>query len=134
MKDLKQEASRWLRQAESDLELLSVVRAAGKHDTCCFLAQQAAEEALKAFLFFHGEELILTHSVFRLCRMAAQYDPVWEALRERIKQLDFYYVEARYPNALEDTIPAEFFTDKDAAEAIEMAGLVVESVKARLSG
>jgi HEPN domain-containing protein len=134
MKDLKQEASRWLRQAESDLELLGVVRAAGKHDTCCFLAQQAAEKALKAFLFSRGEELIFTHSVFRLCQMAAQYDPAWEALRDRVKQLDFYYVEARYPNALEDTIPAEFFTDTDSAEAIGLATLVVESVKASLAG
>lgn len=132
MKDLKQEASRWLRQAESDLELLDVIRTAGKHDTCCFLAQQAAEKALKAFLFFHGEELIFTHSVFRLCQMAAQYDPVWDALRDRIKQLDFYYVEARYPNALEDAIPAEFFTEKDAAQAIEMAELVLDSVRARI--
>lgn len=133
MKDLKQEASRWLRQAESDLELLGVVREAGKHDACCFLAQQAAEKALKAFLFSRGEELIFTHSVFRLCQMAAQYEPIWETLRERVKQLDFYYVEARYPNALEDTIPAEFFTDRDSAEAIEMAALVVQTVKASLA-
>jgi HEPN domain-containing protein len=54
MKNLKQEAARWLRQAESDLQILDWIRQAGKADTCCFLAQQAAEKALKAFLFFHA--------------------------------------------------------------------------------
>ena len=84
-------------------------------------------------MFFHGEELIFTHSVFRLCEMAAQYDPIWLPLRERVKQLDFYYVEARYPNALEDVIAAEFFTDKDASEAIAMATLAVDAARQRIS-
>jgi HEPN domain-containing protein len=73
MKDLKSEARRWWRQALSDFAFLSTAMEAGKYDTCCFLAQQTAEKALKAFLFHHGEELILTHSIFKLCEMAARY-------------------------------------------------------------
>jgi HEPN domain-containing protein len=65
--------------------------------------------------------------------MAAQYEPNWLPLRERVKQLDFYYVEARYPKALEDVIPAEFFRDKDASEAIAMATLAVDAARQRIS-
>lgn len=131
-KDRKAEADRWLKQARSDPEFLPAAVAAGKHDVCCFLAQQAAEKALKAFLFSQGEELIPTHSIFRLCTMAAGYDAVFTELRDQVKQLDFYYVEARHPNALEDVIPAEFFTESDAREAMEMAGLVLSTVEGRL--
>jgi hypothetical protein len=28
---------------------------------------------------------------------------------EHVKLLDFYYVEPRYPNAMEEVIPAEFY-------------------------
>lgn len=64
--------------------------------------------------------------------MAAQFDPLFRELRERVKLLDFYYVEARYPNALEGVIPAEFYSERDAEQAIAMARLVVEAVQARI--
>ncbi len=132
MKDLMHEAQRWWQQARSDFSFLPVARQAGKYDTCCFLAQQTTEKALKAYLFAQGEELILSHSIFKLCEMAAAYDPAFANLRERVKLLDFYYVEASYPNALGGAIPAEFYSDRDAAEAIAMAKDVLETVGRRL--
>ena len=87
-----------------------------------------AEKALKAYLFYQGEELIFTHSIFKLCDMAAQYAPDFTELKERVKLLDFYYVEARYPNALEDVIPAEFYNERDAEQAIGMAEAVIALV------
>jgi len=129
MKDLEREADRWWRQALSDFALLSVIRQAGKYDTCCFLAQQTAEKALKAYLFRQGEELVFTHSIFRLCDMATQYDPDLAGLQERVKLLDLFYVEARYPNALEEVIPAEFYSEQDANQAIVMAEAVITAVR-----
>jgi HEPN domain-containing protein len=128
MKDPKNEARRWWRQALSDFAFLPTAMEAGKYDTCCFLAQQTAEKGLKAFLFHHGEELILTHSIFKLCEMAARYRSEFTALKEQVKQLDFYYIEARYPNALEDVIPAEFYSRQDAEQAIRMSQSVMDSV------
>ena len=133
MKDLKNESRRWWKQALSDFELLSAVRKAGKYDACCFLSQQTAEKALKAYLFSQGEELIFTHSIFRLCDMAAQYDPEFQELKDQVKSLDFHYVEARYPNALEDVIPAEFYEDHDAEQAIAMAEAVIKAVRIRVA-
>ena len=127
--DLQREADRWWRQALADLSFLPVARQNAKYDTCCFLAQQTAEKALKAYLFQQGEELIFTHSIFKLCAMAAQYAADFVELRERVKLLDFYYVEARYPNALEDVIPVEFYSERDAEQAIEMAEAVIGLVR-----
>jgi HEPN domain-containing protein len=61
--------------------------------------------------------------------MAAQYAADFTGLQERVKLLDFYYVEARYPNALEDVIPAEFYSERDAEQAIEMAEAVIGLVR-----
>ena len=129
MKDTKTEANRWWRQSKSDFALLGEILQIGKYDTCCFLAQQTAEKALKAYLYAMGEELIFSHSIFKLCEMAAIYDRSFLALRDTVKQLDFYYVEARYPNAIEDSIPAEFFGETDAMTAIELAKTVLEKVE-----
>ena len=133
MRNPKQEARRWLQQAQSDFSFLDIARQARKYDTCCFLAQQTAEKALKAYLFHQGEELVFTHSIFRLCDLAAQYDAAFRDMREQVKLLDFYDVEARYPNAMEEVIPAEFYSDRDAEQAIAMVGITIESVQARMS-
>jgi HEPN domain-containing protein len=129
MKDLRRESDRWWRQALSDFELLAKIKQLGKFDTCCFLSQQTAEKALKSFLFSRGEELIFTHSIFRLCELAGRYEPEFFDLREQVKLLDFYYVEARYPNAIEDVIPAEFYNEQDAGQAIKMSQTVIQMVK-----
>jgi HEPN domain-containing protein len=131
--DRQHEAGRWWRQALADFSFLPVARQAAKYDTCCFLAQQTAKKALKAYLFQQGEEFIFTHSIFKLCAMAAQYAADFAELQERVKLLDFYYVEARYPNALEDVIPAEFYSERDAEHAIGMVEAVIGLVE-RLMG
>ncbi len=117
----QEEAKRWLKQAGSDFGFLQKTVEGGKYDLTCFLSQQVAEKALKAYLFSQGEEIIWTHSIFKLCELASQYDPTFKNLKAEIKNLDRYYVEARYPNALEDLTPAEFFDLNDAKEAIKMA-------------
>ncbi len=127
--DPQAEAARWWRQALADLDFLPLARQVGKYDTCCFLAQQTAEKALKAYLFSQGEELIFTHSIYKLCSLAAKYAAEFTDLREQVKLLDFYYVEARYPNALVDVIPAEFYSKRDADQAIGMAEVTITLVR-----
>jgi len=131
--ELLKEARRWLKQAESDCSFLPVAKESGKYDVTCFLSQQAAEKALKAYLFAQGEEAVFTHAIFKLCEIAAQYDQSFSPLRDKIKLLDYFYVEARYPNAIEDVIPADFFNEKDAQEAISLANETLAFVREKLS-
>lgn len=130
----REEGTRWLRQASSDFEGIAALRAAGKHDLACFLAQQAAEKALKAYLYARGVDLVHTHSVASLCETCARYDTAFSALRRRIKHLDTYYVEARYPNALPDSLPCEFFDEADSATASLYAAEALEAVRKALEG
>lgn len=52
------EAERWLAQARRDLDDARYVAAGGRWNLACFLAQQAAEKALKAYLFARGAEAV----------------------------------------------------------------------------
>lgn len=128
----KEEGKRWLVQGERDFNALKDLIAGGHYHLVCFNAQQVAEKALKGFLYYQGKEFIFTHSVTKLCEEAAKYDNSFTGLRKEIKTLDTYYLEARYPNALVDNIPAEFFDEEDAREAINMAKKTLEFVKKRV--
>jgi len=125
---VEQEAAMWLDQAVSDYSALEVLLKAGKYDLVCFLSEQVAEKAIKAFLISRGEEMIFSHSIAKLCEMCEQYDPQFAELKKKIKNLTPYYVEARYPNALEQ-VPAKYFDGDDAKAAIAMAKQALEAVK-----
>lgn len=85
----------------------------GRHyHLACFTAQQVAEKALKAYLYYRGREFVFTHSVSRLCDEAAKFSRNFVPLKKQIKALDTYYLEARYPNSIVDNIPAEFFDER----------------------
>ncbi len=128
----KEESRRWLIQAERDFNALKDLMSGAHYHLVCFNAQQVAEKALKGFLYYQGKEFIFTHSVTKLCEESARYDASFTGLRKEIKTLDTYYLEARYPNSLVDNIPAEFFDEDDAKEAVKMAKRTLEFVKERM--
>ena len=121
----RREADRCWQQALADFSFLPAARQAARYDTCCFLAQQTARKALKAYLFHEGEERIFAHSIFNLCAMAAQYAADFTELKERVKPLDVYYAEGRYSYVRGYVIPARHYTERDAEQAIELAEAVV---------
>ena len=121
-----------MRQAEEDLEAARTLLDAKKYYMVCFVSQQAAEKALKAYLYAQGEEFLFSHSVWKLCQSSSKYDEEFAALRSKVKNLDMYYTEARYPNSLDSGIPAEFFEEKDASQARKMAEEVIIFVRKRL--
>lgn len=134
MREPLEEGRRWLEQAEEDLKWTRHLVREGAHHIACFLAQQVAEKALKAFLYAHGREIVLGHSIERLCQEAAQY---WEAFARHAQRwalLDGYYVPTRYPNSLPGSIPAKVYTREAAEEAARLAEEVVRVVREQLKG
>lgn len=131
-KEPLEEGHRWLRQAAEDLRWTRHLVEQGAYYLACFLAQQVAEKALKAFLYAQGEEIVLGHSVERLCAEAASFEPAFREWVRAWSLLDGYYVPARYPNALPDGIPADVYTRQAAEEAVRLAGEVVERIASLL--
>jgi len=129
-----EEGLRWLRQAQEDLHWAQHLAEQGAYHLACFLAQQVAEKAIKGFLYGQGEEIVLGHSVERLCASAAGYDPAFADNARRWSLLDGYYVPTRYPNSIPDGIPADVYTADAAQSAVSLANEAVAYVAARMTG
>lgn len=127
--DLKGEARRWFLQAVQDLDDAEFIFSGKRYNVSCFLAQQAAEKVLKAYLLAIGAEEVWGYSVADLCRDIVQIDKSFVNWQERIAPLDKYYIPTRYPNALPGGIPAGAFDENDARRALELAREIIEFVK-----
>lgn len=127
-----EEGSRWLEQAVEDLKWAKDLARRGGYHIACFLAQQVAEKALKAFLYARGWEVVLGHSVERLCQSARRYAPQLGRLSKKWAVLDSYYIPTRYPNSVPDNIPARVFTADTSADAVCLAEEVTTFVSSRL--
>ncbi len=126
----RKEGSRWIEQAKIDLKWAKHLNAEGAHYLVCFLAQQSAEKALKAFLYAQGEEVVIGHSVRQLCARSAAYEAGFQKHTEEWGLLDTYYIPTRYPNGLPDDIPAHVYNGTAAGDALKLA----EAVIAKMDG
>jgi HEPN domain-containing protein len=126
--DPEREYLRWKKQAAADMDDARYNLEGGRYNLVCFLAQQAAEKALKAFLYRQGHQVVWGHSVAELIDDASAADPGFKALKLKAAFLDRLYIPTRYPNGLPGGIPSESFTEKDAEEALQAAGEIIEYV------
>jgi HEPN domain-containing protein len=112
------EAQRWFRQGNRDLESAKVNQTQKIYEVACFLCQQSAEKILKAFLYYHGEREIWGHSTLKLAHLCQNYNPTFISIENECKNLDKLYIPTRYPNGLPDLVPADYYTHEDATRAI----------------
>jgi HEPN domain-containing protein len=121
--DKNREVRRWLRFAHEDLtaaeSLLDQSDAIPRH--ACWLAQQAAEKALKAVLVFLQINFPRRHDLDALRNLIPDG---WKlkASHPDLANLTEWTVEARYPGDWPDAVEA------DAQRAVEQARAVWESV------
>ena len=136
-RDKKGEARSWFTQAQAEFEDAFELEKRKRFYLALFLYQQATEKALKAFLFFHGEEELFTHSVKDLIDIAGAYDKDFERVKSA-KDLDRYYIPTRYPNSIAGNIPAEFFDKPEECEGAQnlarnVISLVQKKIKSAVS-
>lgn len=109
---------RWLSFAKSDLRLaqkgrLPEVRLEG----LCYLAQQAAEKALKALLIHCGVHFPKTHKIQDLIALLPG-ELVPPPSVEGAVSLSDYAVDGRYPQNFEDVTAREYQSALKKAEAV----------------
>ncbi len=132
MPDFAAEGARWLRQAQQDLEDADFTREGGRFNLACFLGQQAAEKALKGYLYNRGAEDVWGHSLADLCEDAKIFEMFFDTILAEARQLDKYFEITRYPHFLPGGIPSEAFDRVDADRAIELSTMVMDFVKERM--
>ena len=123
-----EDAFDWLRYAEEDLSAAHAMRSAPAvvPRRPAWLAQQAAEKAIKAVLVADNLPFPKTHDLERLATLLP--DPsVLAQCNADLASLTEFAVGSRYPGDLPDTVlPGE------ATRAVDDAGRIVSAVRASL--
>lgn len=122
----------WIRQARRDLEAAEHQLTGGFYEWACFLAQQAAEKAVKAVFQKLGAE-VFGHSVAGLLSSLPEGFKPGERLIDLAKELDKAYIPTRYPNAHPEGAPFELYTRSEAERLMSHAREVIEFCENLLS-
>ncbi len=122
-------ARAWLDSAFSDIRLAELGLREGLNTQVCFMCQQGAEKALKAYLFAHQQSLQRTHVLPRLLQECAAFDSSFSELSEACAVLTAYYTDTRYP---ETSLALDKYDRSLASQAITLARQVVALVNTRM--
>ena len=122
----------WIRQARRDLEAAEHQLAGEFYEWACFLAQQAAEKAVKAVFQRLGAEAF-GHSVAGLLSSLPDGFKPEKRLIDLAKELDKAYIPTRYPNAHPEGAPFELYTRSEAERLMSHAREVIEFCENLLS-
>jgi len=127
----KAEARRWFQQAYYDLKAAHWNIEGEFYDTACFLAQQAAEKALKSILYFTGSrrKALMTHSTVEMVREAGKKLHSLNELIYEARELDLHYIPSRYPNGIPSGYPHQFYGRKNADQALAAAEKIFNAIK-----
>lgn len=121
----------WFRQAKRDLAQARHAMDGEFHEVACFSSQQAAEKAVKALYQSLGGDA-WGHSVTSLLKELPESVTPAEELIERALVLDRHYVPPRYPNGVPEGIGADYYTRKDAEEALGHAEAILTFCESHL--
>ncbi len=122
------EYRRWRVEANRALEGARVQAAADLHNWSCFLAEQAAQLAMKGFLHGIGNAP-WGHDLARLGQLVASSGTeLPEDVAAALRRLSRHYVPARYPDALPGGPSGSYYGPSDSAEATRDAEAVLRFV------
>ncbi|MQG09948.1 MAG: HEPN domain-containing protein, partial [SAR202 cluster bacterium] len=117
---------------EQDLEDAKFLKEGGRHNLACFMGQQAAEKAIKAYLYHKRVEDVWGHSLLDLCEDAKLFDMMFDTVKAEARQLDKYHYITRYPEFLPSGTCSEAFDEIDAERSIELSAQVLGFAKERI--
>ena len=123
------EGLRWFEQAEADLKTAGDCLKTENYYASAFFSQQAAEKALKGFLYMKGFRGLVTHSVLELAEKSSEFEKTYESFIDQARELDRHYIGARYPNFYPEGPAFKYYTRGDAERCLGYAGSILGEVK-----
>lgn len=118
MKHPREDAERWMEQAEYDLRVARSNLNGKFYADVCFKSEQAAQKALKAYLYLKGARFVDEHAIEALARRCMEYDGEFKKVLSYVR-LDQYYLPTRYPDAIPyPGIPYKSYSEDEARQAL----------------
>ncbi len=124
-----EEGLRWFDQVEADMKTAKDCLKDGNYYATAFFYQQAAEKALKGFLYAQGYRALITHSVLELLEESSKIQYEFNQLLDKGKELDRHYIGSRYPSFYPSGAPYRFYTEEIAEKCLNYAELILNEVK-----
>lgn len=124
-----EEGLRWLDQAQADLKTAKDCLKDGNYYASAFFSQQAAEKALKGYLYSKGFRAIITHSVLELLDKSSSYENIPKEFMDYGRELDRHYIGARYPNFYPEGPAYKYYTKEMARKCTSYAESILKRVK-----
>ena len=115
-----EEFGRWRDEAGRALAAARLQADAGLHNWACFMAEQAAQLALKALLHGLGRGP-WGHDLLRLGEMAREAGLDASEIEDALRRLSRHYIPARYPDAHPSGPAGTHYGPTDAQEAVRDA-------------
>ncbi len=122
----------WLDRASEDLEVARLAQQAKHYAHTCFLSQQAAEKALKAFLLDRSGAYPRSHKLVDLLVACQGVEAGFSQFYSDCVVIDQYYIPTRYPDSLPAGFGAVLPGDKEARDAVAAAERVFNFVESRV--
>jgi HEPN domain-containing protein len=127
-----EEGMRWIDQAGADFKTAKDCFEQSNYYASAFFAQQAAEKALKGFLYTKGYRALITYSVVELLEESTKYKKSFRDFLDYGKELDRHYIGSRYPNFYPSGAPYKYYTEEMTKRCLSYAGSILEEVKKSL--
>ena len=125
---MNERTTRWLEEANWDLENAKILFKNDRFNTVVFHCQQAAEKAVKALLF-HNKINGWGHSIHSLLEKYKEIKKVkFEDIERTALSLDKHYITTRYPDALPNIAPHKAYNRHEAELAITQATNIINFV------
>lgn len=123
------EPLRWLKQAQHDWEVASMLLEKAPAATC-FHCQEAVEKALKSAMIMVTGDTPHTNNIHELADKAQS---IGLSIRREIRNLDVYYSQSRYPDATPgEKAPYEYFDQIEATESLTLSKQAIEQIRSFL--
>jgi HEPN domain-containing protein len=123
----------WYEQGIRDLERAKLDYEYKYYEWVCFTAHPSAEKVLKALALKLGFN-VWGHSLSEILNIIASKMEISEELKGSAKLLDLFYIPTRYPNMFFAGKPADYFTEKQAREALDAANNIIRFCESHLFG
>jgi len=121
----------WYDQGKRDMEKAKMDLEHQFYEWTCFTSQQASEKVIKALALKNGLNL-WGHSLNEMLKILSSSTELPADIIEKGKLLDLYYIPPRYPNGFPAGKPADYFTNKQAKEAIDAADSIIRFCESHL--
>lgn len=123
------EFERWRTQADRALDTAMLAAGGDRWEWACFLAEQAAQLAVKGLLHGLGEEAWGHDLVVLEQRAATALAATWPGgVADPAARLSRHYIPTRYPDAHASGEPGAHYRASDAEQAMDDARAVLTAV------